>query len=239
MPSSVSLSDWRDAARALKEGRVVAAPTESSYGLLADVHNPDAIANLLSVKPRGSDKGQPLVAPSLGSWLTLVQPPSALARKLAERFWPGPLTLVTAARESLDARVTLNGNVAVRVPGPSVAADIVALYGAALTATSANDPGAPPCLSADEVARVFQTAIGRGQLVVVVGTAPGGAPSTLVQLDGVLGGTAAVLGGTAAVLGGTAGALDGSAVDRWRVLREGAIPSAVLRQVLNTEPTEP
>ena len=210
MPSA-SVSDWRDAARALKEGRVVAAPTESSYGLLADVHNPAALATLLSIKPRGSDKGQPLILPNLACWQTLVQPPSALAQQLAEHFWPGPLSLVTAARESLDTRLTLNGNVAVRVPGPSVAADIVAHYGAPLTATSANDPGAPPCLSADEVARVFETGLARGQLVVVAGTAPGGAPSTLVQLDS----------------------------QRWHVIREGAIPSAVLRQVLNTEPTEP
>jgi tRNA A37 threonylcarbamoyladenosine synthetase subunit TsaC/SUA5/YrdC len=192
---------------------------------LADVHNPDALANLLRIKPRGSDKGQPLVAPNIGCWQTLVEPPSALARRLAERFWPGPLTLVTAARENLDARLTLNGNVAVRVPGPSIAADIVALHGAALTATSANDPGAPPCLSSDEVASVFQTALARGQLVVVAGTAPGGAPSTLVQLDCVPGGTAALLGGT--VGGG------------FRVIREGAISSAALRQVLSTESTEP
>lgn len=217
MPTSASVSDWRDAARALKEGRVVAAPTESSYGLLADVHNPDALANLLSIKPRGSDKGQPLIAPTLACWETLVQPPSSLARQLAERFWPGPLTLVTAARESLDPRVTLNGNVAVRVPGPCIAAEIALLYGAALTATSANDPGAPPCLSADEVASMFQTALVRGQLVVVPGSAPGGAPSTLVQLDAALG---------------------DSAAGRWSVIREGAIPSAALRQVLNTEPTE-
>ena len=219
------MADWRDAVRALKQGRVVAAPTESSYGLLADVHNPDAITNLLGIKPRGSDKGQPLIAPNLEYWQTLVQPPSALARRLAERFWPGPLTLVTAARESLDARVTLNGSVAVRVPGPSVAADIVAFYGAALTATSANDPGAPPCLSADEVASVFRTALGRGQLVIVAGTAPGGAPSTLVELDSPLGDGAVALGG--------------STMGRWRVIREGAIPSAALSQVLRTEPTEP
>jgi L-threonylcarbamoyladenylate synthase len=130
---------------------------------------------------------------------------------LAERFWPGPLTLVTPARDTLDARVTLNGCVAVRVPGSCPAAEIVAHYGAALTATSANDPGSPPCLSAAEVERVFETAVRAGRLVVVAGSAPGGAPSTLVKLD----------------------------EGRWSVIREGAIPSAALRQMLDSEPTAP
>lgn len=200
------MSDWRDAIDALSQGRVVAAPTESSYGLLADVRQPRALAELLAIKPRGNDKGQPLIAPSASVWRELVETPPDLAVRLSARFWPGPLTLVTAARSTLDVRVTLNGQVAVRVPGACPAAEIVARYGAALTATSANDPGAPACLSSEEVERVFASAARAGRLVVVSGTAPGGAPSTLVRLDG----------------GG------------WSVLREGAISSAALEQVLNT-----
>lgn len=205
------MTEWREVLEALRAGRVVAAPTESSYGLLADVRRPDALGELLAIKPRGNDKGQPLIAPSASVWRELVRPPSALAVRLAERFWPGPLTLVVPARDTLDTRVTLNDCVAVRVPGSCPAAEIVARYGAALTATSANDPGAPPCLSAEEVERVFESAVRAGRLVVVPGTAPGGAPSTLVKLG------------------------EGS----WSVVREGAISSAALRQVLDSEPTAP
>lgn len=205
------MSDWREALEALRDGRVVAAPTESSYGLLADVRQPRALGELLAIKPRGNDKGQPLIAPSASVWRELIQPPPAAALRLAERFWPGPLTLVTAALDSLDARVTLHDCVAVRVPGGCPAAEIVARYGLALTATSANDPGAPPCLSAEQVERVFESAVRAGRLVVVRGIAPGGAPSTLVKLSA-----------------GT-----------WSVIREGAIPSAALAQVLNSDPTAP
>ncbi|HEY6727359.1 MAG TPA: L-threonylcarbamoyladenylate synthase [Polyangiaceae bacterium] len=208
------MTDWRGALEALRAGRVVAAPTESSYGLLADVRQPQALGELLAIKPRGNDKGQPLIVPDAKVWRELVLAPSAHALRLAERFWPGPLTLVTPARDTLDARVTLNDCVAVRVPASCPAAEIVAQYGAALTATSANDPGAPPCLSAVEVGRVFDAAVRAGRLFVVPGTAPGGAPSTLVKL-------------------GEGG--EGS----WRVIREGAIPSAALRRVLNSDPTTP
>lgn len=205
------MSDWSAALDALRAGRVVAAPTESSYGLLADVRQPRALAELLAIKARGSDKGQPLIAPSASVWLHLIEPPPAQASRLAERFWPGPLTLVTRARKTLDDRITLDDCVAVRVPGSCPAAEIVTGYGAALTATSANAPGAPPCTSAEEVARVFAAAVRADRLFVVPGTAPGGAPSTLVKLAG----------------GG------------WSVLREGAIPSAALQQVLNTDPIAP
>jgi len=203
--------DLSDVLEALRAGRVVAAPTESSYGLLADVRQPDALSELLAIKPRGNDKGQPLIAPGVESWLELVQSPPEAALQLCDRFWPGPLTVVVAARPSVDARVTLNGDVAVRVPGRSVAADIVARYGAPLTATSANDPGAPPCLSSAEVEQVFEGAVRAGRLVVVAGTAPGGAPSTLVKLQAA----------------------------SWSVIREAAIPSAALEQVLKTAPTAP
>src|SRR5690349_21439399 len=130
--------DLSEALEALSQGRVVAAPTESSYGLLADVRQPAALSELLSIKPRGNDKGQPLIAPSVQSWRELVQTPPEAALRLADRFWPGQLTLVVAALENVDTRVTLNGDVAVRVPGRSPAAEIVARYGAPLTATSAN-----------------------------------------------------------------------------------------------------
>lgn len=203
--------DFSEVLEALSAGRVVAAPTESSYGLLADVRQPDALSELLAIKPRGNDKGQPLIAPGVESWLELVQAPPEAALRLGERFWPGPLTLVVAARASVDARVTLNGDVAVRVPGRSAAAEIVTRYGAPLTATSANDPGSPPCLSSTEVERVFESAVRAGRLVVVAGTAPGGAPSTLVKLQAA----------------------------NWSVIREGAIASAALAQVLRTDPTAP
>lgn len=205
------MTGWHDALEALSDGRVVAAPTESSYGLLADVRHPDALSQLLALKPRGNDKGQPLIVPSASVWRELIQAPPHEATLLAERFWPGPLTLVTAAHPTLDARVTLNGTVAVRVPGPSPAAEIVARYGAPLTATSANDPGAPPCLTAEEVESVFDSAVRAGRLVVVAGTAPGGAPSTLVKLERGC----------------------------WSLIREGAIPGATLRQVLKTDAIAP
>jgi len=171
---------------ALDAGVVIAAPTESSYGLLADARNPLALDNLLSLKPRGPSKGQPLIVPDERVWRSLVARVPPNAERLAARFWPGPLTLVLPAqpKAALDARVLLNGTLAVRIPGASQAAQIVGAAGRALTATSANSPGTPPALTAEEVAEQFPEALRDGRLLVTGSRAPGGAPSTLVQFEG-------------------------------------------------------
>lgn len=188
----------------LKAGRVVAAATESSFGLLADAENPRALDTLLSLKPRGADKGQPLVVPDLASFRQLVGTLPAVAELLAQRFWPGPLTLVVEARAGLDPRVSLAGTVAVRVPGASPAAELCRAWGRPLTATSANPPGMAPALQATEVAEFFPEAVQDGDLALLGERAPGGAPSTLVRID-------------------TGG---------WSVLREGAISAAAVSEAL-------
>lgn len=201
--------DLSPALEVLRRGGVVAAPTESSYGLLADASSSAALSNLLAIKPRGADKGQPLMAPSVAAWRQLLNAAEPLADLLAERFWPGQLTLVLRGRSGVDERVMLDGTVAVRIPGPCLAGDISRAFGRALTATSANAPGEPPCLTSDEIRAAFPDAVSSGQLWVIEGRAPGGPPSTLVKLES----------------------------GRWSVLREGAIVASTIQQVLNVPAT--
>ena len=169
---------------ALARGNVVAIATESFFGLLADAGRPDAIERLLSLKPRGSDKGMPLVLPSKEAWSGLVIEVPKVASVLAHAFWPGGLSIALSLASGVDARLGLDGRLAVREPGASPARELVRAYGRPLTATSANLPGEPPATTAEAVERAFPQAVKDGLLTVWRDPAPGGLPSTVVVLEG-------------------------------------------------------
>lgn len=170
--------------RALEAGLVVAAATETLFGLLVDATNPRALDALLRVKPRGADKGIPLILPDEASWAALVPEVPPAARVLAAEFWPGSLSIALPALPGLDPRVTLDGSVAVRLPPPCGAAELARAFGRPLTATSANLPGEPPATRDTEVLQALGQAVESGVLSVLPGASPGGLPSTLVSIDG-------------------------------------------------------
>ncbi|HEV8551361.1 MAG TPA: L-threonylcarbamoyladenylate synthase [Polyangiaceae bacterium] len=169
---------------ALERGLVVAIATESSFGLFANATRRDALDALLRVKPRGAEKGIPVVLPNADAWPALVPEVPRAARALADACWPGALSIALRAHPELDPRLTLDGSVAVRVAGASPAAELALRFGKPLTATSANPPGEPPALTSDEVEKALGGAIRSGLLVVAAGTSPGGLPSTLLSVDG-------------------------------------------------------
>src|SRR5690242_11249727 len=127
----------RDAfVRILRAGGVIACPTETLQGLLADALDPAAVARVVALKRRGNDPIA-LLVPDLAALDSLIEGElPAQARSLAETHWPGPLTLVLRARAGLDPALALQGTIGVRVPGASPALDLVRAYGAPLTATS-------------------------------------------------------------------------------------------------------
>ena len=172
------------ALRVLAEGGVVAAATETFFGLLADARQPTAIDRVFALKGRDAAKSVALLLPNREAWAALVTEVPPLAERLADAFWPGPLTIALPAQPGLDARLQLDGTIAVRWPGPSDATSLVAAFGAAVTATSANPTGRPPAEKETDVEASFGDAIARGDLFVVSGRAPGGAPSTLVRVEG-------------------------------------------------------
>jgi len=176
--------DLTAALAALQEGRVVAAATESFFGLLADVTRFDALDLVFALKKRGPDKAVPLLLPQRASWLEVSPDIPEVALRLTEKAWPGPLTIALPAGPGVDPRLTLNGTVAVRMPGPSPAQALVERLGRPVTASSANLPGEPPAASSDEVSRIFADAVQSGALFVLPGVAPGGKPSTLVRILG-------------------------------------------------------
>lgn len=174
-------AEARDAFVALlRAGGVIACPTETLQGLLADALNPQAVAQVVALKRRG-DEPIALLVPDLASVHALIEGELPVpARTLAESHWPGPLTLVLRARAGLPAALTARGTIGVRVPGPSPALELVRAFAGPLTATSCNLSGQPPARTHAEVLGYFA-----GQLAgVVPGDAPGGAPSTVVDATG-------------------------------------------------------
>lgn len=162
----------------LRRGGVVACPTETFFGLLADALQPRAVARVLEIKGRPEGEPIALLLPDAASVTRVALPLSPAARSLAERWWPGPLTLVTHAREGLPSPLIRDGRVGLRVPGPSPALDLVRAFGGPLTATSANRSGEPPVRSLDALPAALRALLD----AEIDGEAPGGAPSTVVDV---------------------------------------------------------
>jgi L-threonylcarbamoyladenylate synthase len=167
------------AAAVLRAGGLVAFPTETFYGLGAAALRAGAVRALFAAKGRPEDKPVLLLVDSL-PMAERVAEVSPAARRLMERYWPGPLTLVLPARAGVPAEVTAStGTVGVRLSPHPVARGLVRALGEPVTAPSANRSGAPPPTAAAHVLRELGEAVA---LVLDGGPTPGGPPSTVLDL---------------------------------------------------------
>ena len=155
-----------EAAAALERGEGVAFQTDTGYGLAAGHGN---IEKLFVAKGRPKEKRIPILL-SDASNLEASAIVTPVARALAARFWPGPLTLVLSAPR--------RGSLAFRVPANDVARQLIAASGGGLPVTSANLSGRPDATTAEEVLAQLD---GRIALVLDGGPTPGGIPSTIVD----------------------------------------------------------
>jgi len=171
--------ELEDAAALLAGGAVVAVPTDTVYGFAARLGDDEAVARLFAAKRRpGSSPVAVLCATGAGARAIATSwPPSA--ERLAERFWPGPLTVVVDADPSLVDRLGATRGAGVRVPNDATCRALLALTGP-LAVTSANLHGEPPATTAGEVARSLAV----GVAAVVDDGVRGGAVSTVVDLTG-------------------------------------------------------
>jgi L-threonylcarbamoyladenylate synthase len=175
----------------LAGGGLVACPTETYYALVVRYDDEEALRRVFSLKGRAPEKAVPLIIGSVDDLPTVAAECDGAARALMERHWPGPLTLLFPARAGLPEAITSEGSVAVRVPGESFALRLARAAGVPLTATSANPSGDPPARNAEMVVSYFGSAPGLlPDILIDGGEAPGGLPSTIVQ---IVGGQARVL----------------------------------------------
>ena len=172
----------RKAVDALAAGEVVAFPTDTLYGLAVDPRRADAARRLFALKRRPAGQAVPLIAAGSGQVDLVAREVTRLARRLAARWWPGPLSIVLDAAPALDPRLlTEAGTVAIRVPAQGLARRLAADFEHPITATSANRSGEPPAADAAAVA----AGLGSDLFVLVDGgPVRGGPPSTIVEARG-------------------------------------------------------
>ena len=146
----------------LKDGGVIAFPTDTVYGVGVDPFQPEAVRKLYQIKGRPIDKPIPILVGSVDDVKHVAQnlPPSF--SQLAEQFWPGGLTLIVEAK-ALPPEVTAGGNtVGIRMPDHPLALALLQRFGGAIAATSANKSDEPPATSAAEVRSEF------GELINII-----------------------------------------------------------------------
>jgi L-threonylcarbamoyladenylate synthase len=164
----------------LLQGGLVAFPTDTVYGLGALAHNTLGIEQLYAVKGRQAEKAIPILLSDISELSVVASQVDTRARRLAECFWPGPLTLVVPHHPSLPAVLSPYPTVGVRVPDHPVALELLRLTGP-LATTSANLSNQPSSTSAGEV---FAQLGGRIPLILDAGKTPGGISSTVVDCSG-------------------------------------------------------
>ena len=202
MKTEILINDPERAAGLLRAGGIVAVPTETVYGLAGNGLDPAAVERIYEVKGRPAVKPLSLMVPGPEAFSDLCEAVPRAAYVLAERFWPGPLTVVLRAKPLLPAIVLAGGNtVGLRCPDSEKTLALLRVCGVPLAAPSANPSGAPSPKTAEEVLAYFDGAI---DAVIDGGPCVLGTESTIVSLAG-----------------------DGLAV-----LRQGALPEATVRRCL-------
>nr|MBC7244648.1 threonylcarbamoyl-AMP synthase [Chloroflexota bacterium] len=163
----------------LRAGQVIAFPTDTVYGVGAHGFMASAIEKLYDLKGRERQKAIPLLIARIEDLTTVAVDIPAIAWRLAERFWPGAVTLVLPKAATVLDVLTAGGNsVAVRLPGHDAILQLIATLGAPLAATSANLSGQPEAVTAEETQAIFGTQLA---LILDGGRCPGGVPSTVVD----------------------------------------------------------
>ena len=193
------------AQKAIAAKQIIVMPTDTVYGIAADAFSPQAVATLLAAKGRGRNMPPPVLIPRIGTMEGLAVDIPDDARKLAEKYWPGPLTLIFHAQPSLTWDLgDTQGTVALRVPDDQLALDLLTLTGP-LAVSSANRTGQAAAQTASEarlqLAESVEVYLESG-FRPLEGTDP--TPSTIVDATGL----------------------------RLRVVREGAISLADIKRIV-------
>jgi L-threonylcarbamoyladenylate synthase len=167
----------REAATMIRDGLVVAYPTDTLYGLAVDPRNAAGVRRLFALKGRPDTSALTLIAADAVQ-AGMAGEMTRSADRLAERWWPGPVTIVVRARDGLAVEMLAGGStVGVRVPDQAVARALATAVGFCITATSANRSGQAAATDAAAVADALPTV----DAILDGGPSRGGPPSTIVN----------------------------------------------------------
>ena len=191
----------------LRVGGVVAYPTDTVYGLGANAFDEAAVARVYEIKGRPRQQPIPILVADMAGMEMVAREVPEIARRLAERFLPGGLTLVLLKAPRVSPLVSGGGDtVAVRIPDHPVPLALIRGLGAPITGTSANPSSQPSPTTAEGVRRFLGDKV---DLIIDGGRCPGGVASTVVDATGT----------------------------SPRLVREGAIPRQALEEALRMKLT--
>lgn len=170
------------AAEAVLRGGVIAFPTDTVYGLGCSLLDVAAVEMVGRLKRRAREHAYISLIPDPSQALGLALSVSGVAKKLIDRFWPGPLSLVFIAAEIVPMRVRgAGGTIALRCPNDVLSHALLQRIGGPMVSSSANMSGQPPAATAEDVVATFGNQL---DLVLDGGPRQGGIPSTLVDVSG-------------------------------------------------------
>ncbi len=179
--STETLKAAMDKARkVMLSGGVAAFPTESFYGLAADIENGNALEKLFTLK--GRDKNNPILIllPQIEDLVNYVTDIPAEAEKLIKKFWPGGLTMLFNAGSNISPLLTAGtGKIGIRYSSHTIAVELAKSIGRPVTGTSANLSGQPSCTTAQEVFDCFGFDV---DLILDNGPTAGGRGSTILDV---------------------------------------------------------
>ena len=169
---------------ALKNGKVVAYPTDTSYGLAVDAENIKAVKRLYQIKGRDFNKPVHMVVPS-AAYAKKITRWNKNAEKLAKKFWPGALTLVVELKVKSEKFKVLSANtgtMGLRMPKNQIALDLAKVLKRSITATSSNLSGRADCYSAADIIAQFIKQKYKPDIIINAGKLPKRKPSTLARV---------------------------------------------------------
>ena len=169
-----------EAGECLKSGGIIAIPTDTVYGLGADPFNADAVQRLYTIKGRPDGKPIPLVLSSVDDVHRVAQNLPDYFFHLTDRFWPGGLTIIVAAKDLLPVLTAGGNTVGVRIPDNPLLLKILKTFGGPAAITSANLSGEPPATSPQEIGEELASRI---DVIVDGGKTPGPIPSTVYDIS--------------------------------------------------------
>jgi L-threonylcarbamoyladenylate synthase len=176
-PDPVALAE---AITVLRQGGVVAYPTDTVYGLAVDAMRPDAIARLYAVKGRPESKALPVIIGALSQLSSVVADVPSMAAQLIQAFWPGPLTLLLWPHPHVPAALLGDSDhIGVRWPASIISQQLALGLGRAITASSANRSGAAAALTGAEVMAQLAPAV---DLVLDAGAVASPEVSTILDV---------------------------------------------------------
>ena len=179
---SECFDEIKASANVVSNGGIIIYPTDTLYGLGADILNEESLLRIYDIKGRPNDMALPVLVSGWEMVRSISSEVNVIGEKLAARFWPGQLTLVIRANDNLSTILTGGrGTIAVRQPDHWIAQQIIEQVGNPIVGTSANLRGSPDLVEASDLVAELGDLV---DSIITCGLKPFGVGSTVVDITG-------------------------------------------------------